>query len=69
MHSFFFFFFFPFRKQRVCFLIASMTSIGIRALIYPSLMADKRDGDHPINDKNEELVFTRTKFQQFHEEN
>ena len=68
MHSFFFFFF-PFRKQRVCFLIASMTSIGIRALIYPSLMVDKRDGDHPIYDKNEELVFTRIKFQQFHEEN
>ena len=74
--------FFPFRKQRVCFLIAFTTSIGIRALIYPSLIADKCVAliypsliadkcvdDHPINNKIEDLVFTKAEFQQFHEEN
>ena len=61
--------FFPFRKQRVCFLIAFTTSIGIRALIYPSLIADKCVDDHPINNKIEDLVFTKAEFQQFREEN
>lgn len=32
-------------------------------------MADRRDGDHPINDEVEEPVLTRAKFQKFCEEN
>ena len=49
--------------------MAFVTSIGIRVLIFPSLMVDRRDGDHPINDEVEEPVLTRAKFQQFRKEN
>lgn len=45
------------------------TSIGIRALTYPCLMTNRRDGYHPNDDKVEDAVLTRAEFQQFCEEN
>ena len=45
------------------------TSIGIRALTYPSLITNRRDGYHPNDDKVEDAVLTRAEFQQFCEEN
>ena len=62
----------PSRKHRVCFLWASATSVGIRALIYPGLMANRRDGDHHNNDGSDNVnnpVLTRAEFLNFHDEN
>ena len=40
------------REHRVCFLQASMTSVGIRALTYPGLTANGQDGNqHHNNDE------------------
>ena len=57
----------------VCaFLQAFATSIGIRALTYPSLMANWQDGDHHNNDSGDDVnnpVLTRAEFLNFHDEN
>ena len=53
-------------------LQASATSVGIRALTYPGLMANRRDGDHHNNDCGDDVnnpVLTRAKFLNFHDEN
>ena len=54
----------------MCFLQAFVTSIGIRALTYPSLMANRQDGNHHNNDDNEvdNPVLTRAKFYEFCDE-
>ena len=47
-------------------------SVGIRALTYPGLMANWRDGDHHNNDGGDDvnnLVLTRAKFLDFYDEN
>ena len=51
----------------MCFLQVSVTSIGIRALTYPSLMANWRDGDHH-NNVVDNTVHTRVEFLKFREE-
>ena len=53
-------------------LQASATSVGIRALTYPGLMANRRDGDHHNNDSDDDVnnpVLTRAEFLDFHDEN
>ena len=50
------------------FLHVSTTSIGIKALTYPSLMANRRDGDHHNNDVDN-AILTRAEFLDFHDEN
>ena len=53
-------------------LQASATSVGIRALTYPSLMANRRDGDHHNNDGSDDVnnpVLTRAEFLNFRNEN
>ena len=63
----------PSRKHRVCaFLQASATSVGIRALTYLGLMANRRDSDHHNNDGGDNVnnpVLTRVEFLDFHDEN
>ena len=52
----------------MCFLQAFVTSIGIRALTYPSLMANWRNGDHDNNDGSDDInnpVLTRAEFLKF----
>ena len=49
-----------------------MTSVGIRALTYPGLMANRRDDDHHNNDGGDDinnLVLTRVEFLDFCDEN
>ena len=49
-----------------------MTSVGIRALTYPGLMANRRDDDHHNNDGGDDinnLVLTRVEFLDFRDEN
>ena len=49
-----------------------MTSVGIRALTYPGLMANRRDDDHHNNDGGDDInnpVLTRAEFLDFHDEN
>ena len=49
-----------------------MTSVGIRALTYPGLMANRRDGDHHNNDGNDDVnnpILTRVEFLDFHDKN
>ena len=53
-------------------LQASVTSVGIRALTYPGLMANRRDGDHHNNDGSDDVnnpVLTRAEFLNFRNEN
>ena len=53
------------------FLHVSTTSIGIKALTYPSLMANRQDGNHHNNDSGNDIknpVLTRAKFLKFHKE-
>ena len=53
-------------------LQASATSVGIRALTYPGLMANRRDGDHHNNDSDDDVnnpVLTRAEFLDFRDEN
>ncbi|KAL0016132.1 hypothetical protein SO802_003201 [Lithocarpus litseifolius] len=48
-----------------------MTSVGIKALTYPSLMANRRDGDHHNNDDGDDVnntVLTRVEFLEFRKE-
>ena len=48
------------------FLQASATSIGIKALTYPSLKANWRDGNYHINNNEvEHAILTRAEFHQF----
>ena len=56
------------------YLQASATSVGIRALTYPGLMANQRDGDHHNNDGGDvvnnpvlEFLDFRDETQQFHD--
>ena len=56
----------------MCFLQASTTLIGIKALTYLSLMTNWRDGDHHNNDGGDDvnnLVLTRAEFLDFCDEN
>ena len=49
-----------------------MTSVGIRALTYPGLMAKWRDGDHHNNDGGDDVnnpVLTKVEFLDFRDEN
>ena len=49
-----------------------MTSVGIRALTYPGLMANRRDGDHHNNDGGDDVnnpVLIRVEFLNFRDEN
>ena len=49
-----------------------MTSVGIRALTYPGLMANWRDGDHHNNNDGDDVnnpVLTRAEFLDFCDEN
>ena len=53
-------------------LQAFTTSVGIKALTYPGLMANWRDGDHHNNDGSDDVnnpVLTRAEFLNFHDEN
>ena len=64
--------FVPLREHRMCFLQASATSVGIKALTYPGLMANWRDNDHHNNDSREDVnnpVLTRAEFLDFRDEN
>ena len=64
--------FVPSRDHRVYFLQASSTSVGINALTYLGLMANRRDNDHHNNDGGDDvnnLVFTRAEFLNFRDEN
>ena len=56
----------------MCFLQVSVTSVGIRTLIYLGLMANWRDSDHHNNDGGDDVnnsVLTRAKFLNFCDEN
>ena len=56
----------------MCFLQASTTSTGIRALTYPDLMANRLDSDHHNNDGDDDVnnpVLTRAEFLNFCDEN
>ena len=56
----------------MCFLQASATSVGIKALIYPGLMANRRDNNHHNNDDGDDVnnpVLTKVEFLDFHNEN
>lgn len=45
-----------------------MTSVSIRALTYPDLMANRCDGNHHnYNNEVEDIVHTNFEFHQFHE--
>ena len=49
-----------------------LASVGIRALTYLSLMANRRDNDHHNNDDGNDvnnIVLTRAKFLDFRDEN
>ena len=53
------------------FLQALLTSIGIRALTYPNLMANQEDGDHHNNDDSNDIdntVLIRIEFLEFHKD-
>ena len=53
-------------------LQASATSVDIRALTYPGLRANRRDGDHHNNDGGDDVnnpVLTRAEFLNFCDEN
>ena len=53
-------------------LQASATSIGIKALTYLGLMANRRDDDHHNNDSGDDVnnpVLLRVEFLDFHDEN
>ena len=53
-------------------LQASATSVCIKALTYPVLMANRRDGDHHNNDGGDDVnnpVLTRAEFLDFRDEN
>ena len=53
-------------------LQAFTTSVGIKALTYPGLMANWRDGDHHNNDGSDDVnnpVVTRAEFLNFRDEN
>ena len=55
----------------MCFLQVSVTSVGIRTLIYLGLMANWRDSDHHNNDGGDDVnnsVLTRAKFLEFRKE-
>ena len=55
----------------MCFLQVSVTSIGIRALTYPGLMANWRDGDHHNNDSGNDVnnsVLSKVEFLEFRKE-
>jgi len=54
----------------VCFLEAFVTSVGIRALTYLSLMANRQDNNQHNNDDDEvdNLVLSRAKFYEFRDE-
>ena len=61
----------PSREHRVCFLQVSVTSVGIRTLIYLGLMANWRDSDHHNNDGGDDVnnsVLTRAEFVKFRKE-
>ena len=48
-----------------------MTLVSIRALTYPGLMANRRDGNHHNNNDGNDvnnLVLTRAEFLEFHKE-
>ena len=52
----------------MCFLHASVTLVGVKALTYPSLMANWRDGDHHNNDSGDDVnnqVLTKAEFLEF----
>ena len=62
----------------MCFLQASTTSVGIRVLTYPGLIANQWDDDHQNNDNDNDndgnnTVLTRAEFLKFrkkaHDEN
>ena len=58
----------PSREHRVCFFQASTTLVDIRVLTYPSLVANRHDGNHHNNNNEvEDLVLTRAEFHQFRE--
>ena len=60
------------REYCICFLQASVTSVGIRALTYLGLMANWQDGDHHNNDGGDNVnnqVLTRVRFLNFRDEN
>ena len=47
-------------------------SVGIKALTYPSLMANQQDGDHHNNDDGNDvdnIVLTKAEFLDFRDEN
>ena len=53
------------------FLQASVTSVGIKALTYLGLMANRRDSDHHNNDDGNDvdnIVLTRAEFLEFRKE-
>ena len=55
----------------MCFLQTSAISVDIRTLTYPSLMANRQDGNHHNNDSGNDIknpVLTRAKFLKFHKE-
>ena len=52
-------------------MLPHFASIGIKALTYPSLMANQRDSNHYNNDGSDDVnnpVLTRAKFLEFHKE-
>ena len=60
--------FVPLREHRVCFLHAFVTLVGVKALTYPGLMANRRDDDHHNNDSDDDInnqVLTRAEFLKF----
>ena len=59
------------REHHVCFLQTFATSIGIRVLSYPGLMANWRGDDHHNNDDGNDVdntVLTRVEFLEFRKE-
>ena len=53
-------------------LLLHPTSVGIRALTYSGLMANRWDGDHHNNDDGNDvdnIVLTKAEFLDFHDEN
>ena len=62
----------PSREHRMCFLQASVALVGIKAMTYPSTIANRGDSDHHNNDGGDDVnnpVLTRAKFLDFHDEN
>ena len=55
----------------MCFLQVSVISVGIKALTYPSLMANWQDGDHHNNDSGDDVnnpVLSKVEFLEFRKE-